>query len=195
MSYPRFRDSHVAIPRGQALLAQPAPFGDLIEDTSLERALSDHQNASVAMMKVAVIVFVSGQVVAYVLAAWLWYSGHAPSDESTGWVTVLELAAVGAYLIAACAGVVMVVLFLLRGIRRLRRARSWEDLIPPTSDAPPGSATAAWIRVVVMILLWVAGSVILILLRVPDGYALILGWLLPLTAFLVYRRRRSAGHA
>jgi multisubunit Na+/H+ antiporter MnhB subunit len=76
----------------------------------------------------------------------------------------------------------------------LRRARSWEDLIPPTSDAPVGSATAAWVRVVVMILLWVAGSVILILLRVPDGYAVILGWLLPLAAFLAYRQRRSAGH-
>jgi multisubunit Na+/H+ antiporter MnhB subunit len=76
----------------------------------------------------------------------------------------------------------------------LRRARSWEDLMPTPNNAPVGSATAAWIRLVVMFLLWVAASVILILLRVPDGYAVILGWLLPLAAFLVYRRRRSAGH-
>ena len=77
----------------------------------------------------------------------------------------------------------------------LRKARSWEDLIPPTSNAHVGSATAAWLRAVVMLLLWIAGSVMLILLRVPDGYAVILGWLLPVAAFLVYRRRRSAGHA
>ena len=30
-----------------------------------------------------------------------------------------------------------------------------------------------------MIVLWVAGSVILIFLREADGYAVILGWLLP----------------
>jgi hypothetical protein len=145
------------------------------------------------MMKIAVIVFVSGQVVAYSLAALLAYAGHSPSDEATGWVTVLELAVVGAYLIAVCALVVMIVLLLLRGIRRFRRARSWEELIPTPTDV--GSATATWIRVVVVLLLWVAGSVIAIVLRVPDSYAVILGWLLPLAAFLVYRRRRSAGHA
>jgi hypothetical protein len=58
-----------------------------------------------------------------------------------------------------------------------------------------GAATSAWIRLVAMFLLWVAASVILILLGVPDGYAVVLGWLLPLAAFLAYRRRRSAGHA
>jgi hypothetical protein len=77
----------------------------------------------------------------------------------------------------------------------LRRARSRDDLMPTPNNAPVGSATAAWLRAVVMIVLWVAGSVILILLRVPDGYAVILGWLLPLAAYLVYRYRRSAGHA
>ena len=46
-----------------------------------------------------------------------------------------------------------------------------------------------------MFLLWVAASVILILLRVPDGYAVVLGWLLPLAAYLVYRHRRSTGRA
>lgn len=67
--------------------------------------------------------------------------------------------------------------------------------MPTPGNAPVGSATAAWIRVAVVLLLWVAASVILILLRVPDGYAVILGWLLPLAAYLRYRRRRSAGHA
>jgi hypothetical protein len=36
------------------------------------------------------------------------------------------------------------------------------------------------------------GSVLLILARVPDGYAVVLGWLLPITVYLVYRSRRSA---
>jgi hypothetical protein len=77
----------------------------------------------------------------------------------------------------------------------LRKARSWDDLMPTPDNAPVGSATAAWIRAVAMFLLWVAASVVLIVLGVPDGYALILGWLLPVAAFFVYRRRRSAGHA
>jgi hypothetical protein len=154
------------------------------------------------MMKVAVIVCVSGQVLAYSLVALLAYSGHVSSDESISWVTVLQLAAVGAYVIGACAAGVVIVLVLLRGIRRLnragedlRRVRTWDDLIPPTSDAPVGSATAAWVRSVVMILLWIAGSVIFILLGLRDGYALLLGSLLPLAAYLAYRYRRSAGHA
>ena len=95
----------------------------------------------------------------------------------------------GAGELGAAIGIALTSLYLF-----LRRARSWEDLLPPPGDAPVGSATAAWLRVVVMLLLWVAGSVILILLRVPDGYAVILAWLFPLAAYLVYRRRRAAGH-
>ena len=67
--------------------------------------------------------------------------------------------------------------------------------MPTPGNAPMGAATAAWLRVVVMFLLWIAASVILILLRVPDGYAVVLGWLLPLAAYLVYRHRRSRGYA
>jgi hypothetical protein len=47
----------------------------------------------------------------------------------------------------------------------------------------------------VVIVLWVAGSVIAILARVPDAYAVLLGWLLPLAVFLVYRARRSGRKA
>lgn len=92
--------------------------------------------------------------------------------------------------LGAAVGIALTGLYLF-----LRRARSWDDLMPPPNDAPVGAATAAWIRLVAMFLLWVAASVILILLGVPDGYAVVLGWLLPLAAFLAYRRRRSAGHA
>jgi hypothetical protein len=91
---------------------------------------------------------------------------------------------------AAAVGIALTSLYFF-----LRRARSWDDLMPTPNNAPVGAATAAWIRLVVMFLLWVAASVILILLRVPDGYAVILGWLLPLAAYLVYPRRRSVGHA
>ena len=66
----------------------------------------------------------------------------------------------------------------------------------PDADAeqrPCGCGHRGLAQVVVMLLLWVAASVISILLRVPDGYSVILGWLLPLAAFLVYRHRRSAG--
>lgn len=54
-------------------------------------------------------------------------------------------------------------------------------------------ATARWLRTVFGLVLWIAGSVIAILAGVPDGYAMLLGSLLPITAYLVYRRRRAAG--
>ena len=56
-----------------------------------------------------------------------------------------------------------------------------------------GAATARWLRTVFVFVLWIAGSVIAILAGVPDGYAMVLGWLLPITAYIVYRRRRAAG--
>jgi len=69
------------------------------------------------------------------------------------------------------------------------------DRLISTSDEEIGSATAAWLKAVVVIVLWVAGSVIAILARVPDAYAVLLGWLLPLAVFLVYRARRSGRKA
>jgi hypothetical protein len=94
--------------------------------------------------------------------------------------------------VAAGVGIVLTVAY-----SRLRRARSFEefeDLIPQR-HGPAGAATAAWIRTVVLFLLWIAGSVIFIVLGLRDGYALILGALFPLAAYLLFRRLRSAGHA
>jgi len=91
--------------------------------------------------------------------------------------------------VAAAVGIALTV-----GYSRLRRARSFGELLPK-SDAPVGAATAAWIRTVVLFLLWIAGSVIFIVLGLRDGYALVLGATFPLAAYLRYRRRRSAGHA
>ena len=91
--------------------------------------------------------------------------------------------------VAAVVGIALTVAY-----SRLRRARSFKELIPER-DAPVGAPTAAWLRTVVMFLLWIAGSVIFIVLGLRDGYALILGWVFPLTAYLLYRRRRSAGRA
>jgi hypothetical protein len=47
------------------------------------------------------------------------------------------------------------------------------------------------LRTVFVLVLWIAGSVIAILAGVPDGYAMLLGWLLPITAYIIYRRRRA----
>jgi predicted ABC-type exoprotein transport system permease subunit len=149
-------------------------------------------------VKIATIVFVSAQAIAWMLIGVLAYSDSAALDSSglgTGWSALLKVAFIGAWVVAGCAGVVVLAMLAIDLVRTVRRrARPWEELVP-TSNARVGSATAGWLRVVVMFVLWVAGSVILILLRVPDGYAVILGWLLPLAAYLVYRRRRSAGHA
>jgi hypothetical protein len=54
-------------------------------------------------------------------------------------------------------------------------------------------ATVRWLRIVFGLVLWIAGSVIAIFAGVPDGYAMLLGSLLPITLYLVYRRRRAAG--
>jgi hypothetical protein len=42
---------------------------------------------------------------------------------------------------------------------------------------------------VLFIVLWLVGSVILIVARVPDGYAVVLGWLLPIIVYLIHRFR------
>jgi hypothetical protein len=64
-------------------------------------------------------------------------------------------------------------------------------LIPESHNV--GAPTASWLRMVFVFALWIAGSVIAILAGVSDGYAMLLGSLLPITAYLVYRRRRAAG--
>ena len=70
--------------------------------------------------------------------------------------------------------------------------------VPAENDPRPesydvGAPTAQWLRRVFVLVLWIAGSVIAILAGVPDGYAMLLGSLLPLAAYLVHRRRRAAG--
>ena len=73
----------------------------------------------------------------------------------------------------------------------LRRLRTGGLQTPESENV--GAATARWLRTVFVFVLWIAGSVIAILAGVPDGYAMLLGWLLPITAYIVYRRRRAAG--
>jgi hypothetical protein len=94
--------------------------------------------------------------------------------------------------VAAGVGIVLTVAY-----SRVRRGRSFEEFedVIPKREGPAGAATAAWIRTVVLLLLWIAGSVIFIVLGLRDGYALILGALFPLAAYLFFRWRRSAGHA
>jgi hypothetical protein len=78
--------------------------------------------------------------------------------------------------------------FFVRGLRS-------RDRLISTSDEEIGSATATWLKAVVVIVLWVAGSVIATLARVPDAYAVLLGWLVPLAVFLVYQARRAGRKA
>jgi hypothetical protein len=68
---------------------------------------------------------------------------------------------------------------------------STEDRLPESHGV--GAPTAAWLRTVSVFVLWIAGSVIAILAGVPDGYAVLLGCALPITAYVVHRRRRAAG--
>lgn len=114
------------------------------------------------------------------------------------WIVVLVAALVigigssdpgGVGELAAAVGVALTIAY-----SRLQRAQSFKELLPK-SDAPVGAATSAWLRTVAMFLLWIAGSVIFIVLGLRDGYALILGALFPLAAYLFFRWRRSAGHA
>jgi hypothetical protein len=57
------------------------------------------------------------------------------------------------------------------------------------TPADPGSATAGWLKVVLVIVLWIAGSVIAIVAGIDDALAMFLGGLLPLAVFLVRRFR------
>ena len=77
----------------------------------------------------------------------------------------------------------------LRGYLRWLRT---SDRFIRVDNANVGKPTNAWLTTVLALVLWVTGSVLLILARVPDGYAMVLGWLLPITVYLVYRFRRSA---
>ena len=69
----------------------------------------------------------------------------------------------------------------------LRNLRYRGTLIRTPSE--PGSATAGWLKVVLVIVLWVAGSVIAIVAGMDDALAVFLGSLLPLAVFLVRRFR------
>ena len=79
--------------------------------------------------------------------------------------------------------------FYLRDLRH----RTWLVFRPvgrgSTDDA--GSTTVFWVKAVLAVALWVAGSVILIAVGMQDGLAVLLGWLLPLAVFLVRRARRN----
>jgi hypothetical protein len=91
--------------------------------------------------------------------------------------------------VAAGVGFVLTSLYFL--VRRLRTS----DRLIDVDEEEVGSATATWLKVVAVLVLWVLGSVLAIVARVPDQFAVLLGWLLPLTVFLVYRSRRSARDA
>ena len=78
--------------------------------------------------------------------------------------------------------------FLRSYLRWLRTS----DRFIPVDKATVGKPTNTWLMVVFALVLWVIGSVLLILARVPDGYAMVLGWLLPIAVYLVYRFRPSA---
>jgi hypothetical protein len=73
----------------------------------------------------------------------------------------------------------------------LRRLRTSDRFIR-VDESDIGKATATWLTAVLAVVLWVTGSALLIVARVPDGYAVVLGWLLPITVYVVYRLRRSA---
>jgi hypothetical protein len=87
--------------------------------------------------------------------------------------------------LAAGIGVALTVAY--RYVRRLPTS----DRFIRVDEKDIGKATATWLTAVLAIALWVTGSVLLILARVPDGYAVVLGWLLPITVYLVYRPRGS----
>ena len=114
------------------------------------------------------------------------------------WVIVLVAAFVlgvnssdpgGVGQLAAGVGIALTSLyFLVRGLR------SSGTLIQVDED-DVGGATATWLKAVAVVVLWVLGSVMLIVARVPDQYAMLLGWLLPLAVFVVYRSRRTDSRA
>jgi hypothetical protein len=88
--------------------------------------------------------------------------------------------------LAAAVGFVLTGLYLY--VRRLRHSGR---LI--RTPARPGSITVAWLKAVLAILLWLAGSAIGILVGMHDALALCFGATFPLGIFLVRRYRRHAG--
>lgn len=82
--------------------------------------------------------------------------------------------------------------FALTGVYGYLRWLRTSDRSIRVDEADIGKETTTWLTAVFVIVLWVIGSVLLILARVPDGFAMLLGWLLPITVYLVYRFRRSA---
>ena len=79
----------------------------------------------------------------------------------------------------------------LTGVYGYLRWLRTSDRFIRVDKADIGNATTTWLTAVLVIALWVLGSVLLILARVPDGYAVVLGWLLPITVYLVHRLRRT----
>jgi len=82
--------------------------------------------------------------------------------------------------------------FALTGVYGYVRWLRTSDRFIRVDKAEIGKATTTWLTAVLLVALWVLGSVLLILARVPDGYAVLLGWLLPIIVHLGHRFRRSA---
>jgi len=82
--------------------------------------------------------------------------------------------------------------FAITGVYWYVRGLRSSDRFIRVDEKDIGKATATWLTAVLAIVLWVMGSVLLIVARVPDRYAVVLGWLLPITVYVVYRLRRSA---
>ena len=93
---------------------------------------------------------------------------------------------------AAVALAVTSVYFYVRRLRRrrglMRRATLWRS----PGGAEPGSVTLTYLKVIVAILLWIAGSVVALLAHVPDALAFWLGGLLPMAVFFTPRLRRHS---
>jgi hypothetical protein len=77
----------------------------------------------------------------------------------------------------------------LTGVYRYLRWLRTSDRFIRVNKAGIGKPTTASLTAVLVIVLWIIGSVLLILARVPDGYAVVLGWLLPITVYLIHRFR------
>ncbi len=91
---------------------------------------------------------------------------------------------------AAIALAVTSLYFYVRRLRRrrglMRRATLWRS----PGGAEPGSVTLTYLKVIVAILLWIAGSAVALVAHVPGALAFWLGGLLPLAVFFVPRLRR-----
>ena len=88
----------------------------------------------------------------------------------------------------AVTGVYVYVRRLRRRKGLMRRATLWRS----PGGAEPGSVTVRYLKVVVAIVLWIAGSAVALVAHVPDALAFWLGGLVPLAVFVVPRLGRYA---